>query len=60
MDIMTMAMVEDLKTKMDGIERKLQEITDMLEHNGEMLEEFMDKLECNGEMLEEILEEIRR
>jgi len=46
MDIMTMAMVEDLKTKMDGIERKLEEI--------------MDKLECNGEMLEEILEEIRR
>ena len=46
MDIMTMAMVEDLKNKMDGIERKLQEIT--------------DKLECNGEMLEEILEEIRR
>ena len=46
MDIMTMAMVEDLKTKMDGIERKLQEIR--------------DKLECNGEMLEEILEEIRR
>lgn len=46
MDIMTMAMVEDLKNKMDGIERKLQEITDMLE--------------CNGEMLEEILEEIRR
>ena len=46
MDIMTMAMVEDLKNKMDGIERKLQEI--------------MDKLVCNGEMLEEILEEIRR
>ena len=46
MDIMTMAMVEDFKNKMDGIERKLQEI--------------MDKLECNGEMLEEILEEIRR
>lgn len=46
MDITSMAMVEDLKTKMDGIERKLQEI--------------MDKLECNGEMLEEILEEIRR
>ena len=46
MDIMTMAMIEELKTKMDGIERKLQE--------------SMDKLECNGEMLEEILEEIRR
>ena len=46
MDIMTLGMIEDLKNKMDGIERKLQEI--------------MDKLECNGEMLEEILEEIRR
>lgn len=46
MDIMTMAVFEDLKNKIDGIERMLQEI--------------IDKLECNGEMLEEILEEIRR
>ena len=45
MDIMTMAMVEELKTKMDGIERKLQEI--------------MDKLVCNGEMLEELQDSIR-
>lgn len=43
MDIMTMAMVEDLKNKMDGIERKLQEITDMLENNGEMLEELLEE-----------------
>lgn len=43
MDIMTMAMVEDLKTKMDGIERKLQEIMDMLENNGEMLEELLEE-----------------
>ena len=42
MDIMTMAMVEDLKNKMDGIERKLQEIMDKLVHNGEMLEELLD------------------
>lgn len=41
MDIMTMAMVEDLKTK---IERKLREITDMLEHNGEMLEEILEEI----------------
>lgn len=45
MDIMTMAMVEDFKNKMDGIERKLQEI--------------MDKLVCNGEMLEELQDSIR-
>lgn len=44
MDIMSMAMVEDLKTKMDGIERKLREITDMLEHNGEMLEEILEEI----------------
>lgn len=45
MDTVTMAMVEDLKNKMDGIERKLQEI--------------MDKLVCNGEMLEELQDSIR-
>lgn len=45
MDIMTMAMAEDFKNKMDGIERKLQEI--------------MDKLVCNGEMLEELQDSIR-
>ena len=45
MDIMTMAMVEDFKNKMDGIERKLQEI--------------MDKLVCNGETLEELQDSIR-
>lgn len=45
MDTVTMAMAEDLKNKMDGIERKLQEI--------------MDKLVCNGEMLEELQDSIR-
>ena len=45
MDTVTMAMVEDFKNKMDGIERKLQEI--------------MDKLVCNGEMLEELQDSIR-
>lgn len=42
MDIMTMAVIEDLKNKIDGIERMLQEINDMIAHNGEMLEELLD------------------
>ena len=53
MDTVTMAMVEDLKNKMDGIERKLQEIMDKLVCNGEM------QLVCNGEMLEELQDSIR-
>ena len=44
MDIMSMAVIEDLKNKINGIERMLQEITDMLEHNGEMLEELLDAI----------------
>lgn len=44
MDITTMATVEDFKNKMDGIERKLQEIMDKLVCNGEMLEELQDSI----------------
>ena len=44
MDIMTMAVIEDLKNKIDGIERMLQETNDMISHNGEMLEELQDAI----------------
>ena len=44
MDIMSVAAIEDLKNKIDGIERMLQEINDMIAHNGEMLEELLDAI----------------
>ena len=44
MDTVTMAMVEDLKNKMDGLERMLQETNELIAHNGEMLEELQDSI----------------
>ena len=44
MDIMKMALIEELKSKMDGLERMLQEINEMIARNGEMLEELQDSI----------------
>lgn len=44
MDIMKLALIEELKSKMDGLERMLQETSEMIAHNGEMLEELQDSI----------------
>ena len=43
-DIMKLALIEELKSKMDGLERMLQETNEMIAHNGEMLEELQDSI----------------
>ena len=44
MDIMKLALFEELKSKMDGLERMLQETNEMIARNGEMLEELQDSI----------------